>query len=128
MWRHPSDELASLLSRPESLSTASRPRGLGASADDGDCPHNASMSESADLTSPAEATSAASSRRSLSARIATGPRPRHLELSENADPAPAIAAISRPVRPVWTVRNLKLAHVVLGSVQPVPQLKEKPSC
>ncbi len=73
MWRHPSDELASLLSRPESLSTASRPRGLGASADDGDCPHNASMSESADLTSPAEATSAASSRPSLSARIAAGP-------------------------------------------------------
>ncbi len=42
--------------------------------------------------------------------------------------APAVAAISRPVRPVRTARNLQLAHVVLETVQPVPQLKEKPSC
>jgi hypothetical protein len=41
---------------------------------------------------------------------------------------PAVAVISRPVPPVWTVRDLHLAHVVLGTVQPVPELKEQPSC
>jgi hypothetical protein len=37
---------------------------------------------------------------------------------------PALTAISRPVRPVWSARNLKLAHVVAGNVQSPHQSKE----
>jgi len=38
--------------------------------------------------------------------------------------APALAAISRPAARMWAVRDLRLAHVVLGSIGPPIQTKE----
>lgn len=33
---------------------------------------------------------------------------------------PAIDSLGGPVRPVWTVRGLRPAHVVLGAASPIP--------
>ena len=42
--------------------------------------------------------------------------------------APAAAEISWPIQAVWTVRNLKLAHVVVGAISQIALLKEQHPC
>ena len=41
---------------------------------------------------------------------------------------PAIAAMARPVRPVWTVRGFYVAHVALGGASATLIDQENPSC
>ena len=41
---------------------------------------------------------------------------------------PVIAAMARPIRPVWTVRGLHVAHVALGEASSTLIHQENPPC